>query len=91
MDNLTDQPSTCAFMDALIDLLGQYPCRGSGVRGHGFAERLNGLEDEARRHAAPQETIAAICGVRVILDLAELPPLPALTNGRVVMSVAPAE
>ena len=77
MDHTNDSTPACPYMTSLVDLLRDFPRRGSGTRGGPLAERLDGLEYDARRHDAPSETIGAIRGVRVLLDLAELPPFPA--------------
>lgn len=75
MDHRDEPTPACPYMTSLVDLLRDFPRPGCGDRGGPLAERLDGLEYDARRHDAPSETIGAIRGVRVLLDLAELPPL----------------
>ena len=69
-------PDPCIFMAALIDLLGEMPEPQERRRVDVFAQRLDKLEVEARQRAAPEATMAAIRGARVLLELAELPPVP---------------
>lgn len=82
VDTASTAKSACAFMAALIDLLGEMPEPNNSRRAELFAERLSELEAEAREHEASGATMAAIRGTRVLLELAELPPLrPAVQVG----------
>ncbi len=65
-----------SLMVELIELLGDFPPE----RNRPQSELLGAVwriwnSEHARKGAAP-ETVAAIQGARVLLDLAELPPLP---------------
>ncbi|MCJ2054774.1 hypothetical protein [Methylobacterium sp. J-070] len=64
----------CAFMAALIDLLGETPEPHARRSDNSFG-RLDKQEREARSHEAPAATMAAIKGARVLLELADLSPL----------------
>ena len=74
---------SCTFMAALIDLLGEMPEPRDRRRVDVFTERLDKLEVEARQRAAPEATMAAIRGARVLLELAELPPAQPARQPRV--------
>ncbi|MCJ2071405.1 hypothetical protein MKK75_21840 [Methylobacterium sp. J-030] len=67
-------------MVELIDLLGDFPPGQNRRQAEVLGIRLADLEQRARSQGAAPETVAAIQGARVLLDLAELPPLPA-ANG----------
>ncbi|MCJ2018955.1 hypothetical protein MKK84_16145 [Methylobacterium sp. E-065] len=68
-------------MVELIDLLGDFPPGQNQRQAEMLGTRLADLECRARRQGAPPETVAAIKGARVLLDLAELPPLPPSSAG----------
>jgi hypothetical protein len=63
-------------MEELIGLLGDFPPDRSRSQAKLLALRLADLESRARSQGAATETVAAIQGARVLLDLAALPPLP---------------
>jgi hypothetical protein len=63
-------------MGELIELLGEFPADRNEGRSESLMERLASLEARARAYSAPAETLAAIQGARVLMELAELPPLP---------------
>lgn len=67
-----------SHMVELIDLLGDFPPDQSRRQAEVLGIRLADLEHRARAQGAASETVAAIQGARVLLDLAELPPLPPL-------------
>lgn len=62
-------------MAELIGLLGGMPEPHDRCGAEVLVERLHNLDAEARQREAPGTTIAAIKGERVLLKLAELPPL----------------
>jgi hypothetical protein len=64
------------LMTELIELLGEIPMEPGKPRAKALRDRLDALEDVALALGAPAETLAAIQGARVLMDLAELPPLP---------------
>ncbi|MCJ2132700.1 hypothetical protein MKK69_01225 [Methylobacterium sp. J-026] len=64
------------LMVELIGLLGDFPPDQNRRRAEVLGIRLADLEHRARSQEATPETVAAIRGARVLLDLAELPPLP---------------
>ena len=68
------------LMVDLIDLLGDFPPDRSRRQSEVLGARLGDLEHRARLQGAAPETMAAIKGARLLLDLAELPPLPALPS-----------
>ncbi|MDP4027297.1 hypothetical protein Q8W71_32565 [Methylobacterium sp. NEAU 140] len=72
------QPPT--VMARLIDLLGEMPVGPDRHRAEAVAERLDLLEYEARWHGAPEGTLAAIRGARVLLGLTDLPPMPPIAS-----------
>lgn len=65
-----------SLMVELIDLLGDFPPERNRRQAEVLGIRLADLESRARTQGAPPETVAAIKGARVLLDLAELPPMP---------------
>ena len=65
-----------SLMVELIDLLGDFPPERNDRQSEALGSRLADLELRARSQGAAPETVAAIQGARVLLDLAELPPLP---------------
>lgn len=65
-----------SLMGELIDLLGDFPPERNRRQAEVLGTRLVDLERRARTQGAPPETVAAIQGARVLLDLAELAPLP---------------
>lgn len=65
-----------SLMVELIDLLGEFPPERNRRQSEALGSRLADLELRARSQGATPETVAAIQGARVLLDLAELPPLP---------------
>ena len=69
-----------SLMSELIDLLSDFPPKRNRRQSELLGVRLGNLEHRARLQEAAPETLAAIKGVRVLLDLAELPPLPALPS-----------
>ncbi|GJE52145.1 hypothetical protein GOFOIKOB_5213 [Methylobacterium tardum] len=58
----------CTYMAALTELLGEFPV-GRDWRQERMSERLDELEYEARWSGAPETTLAAIQGARVLLLL----------------------
>lgn len=66
----------CPFMTELIRLLGEFPVNPGKPRAKAFTEQLDDLEARVRKQGAGVETLAAIKGARVLMELAELPPLP---------------
>ena len=76
-----DAPAPCPFMARLIALLGDMPAGRNSRRAAAVAERLDRLDRDARHDAAPETTLAAIKGARVLLTLAELPPLTIVSTG----------
>jgi hypothetical protein len=64
---------SCPFMAELADLLNEPSLEHGKRTGEATTQRLNRLEDEARRYGAREETMAAIHGTRLLLELAELP------------------
>ena len=69
-----DDPVPCPFMVRLIDLLGDMPADRNRRSTRAVGERLDRLDGEARQGEAPETTLAAIKGARVLLALAEMPP-----------------
>ena len=69
-----------SLMSELIDLLGDFPPDQNRRRAAALGIRLAELEHRARWEGAAPETMAAIQGVRVLLDLSELPPLQTLPS-----------
>ena len=65
-----------SLMVELIDLLGDFLPERNRRQSEVLGSRLADLEHRARSQGAAPETVAAIQGARVLLDLAELPPLP---------------
>ena len=65
-----------SLMVELIDLLGDVPPERNDRQSQALGSRLADLELRARSQGEAPETVAAIQGARVLLDLAELPPLP---------------
>jgi hypothetical protein len=64
----------CAYRAALTDLLGVFPAGGDWHQIEAVAERLDELEYEARWSGAPETTLAAIRGARVLLAISASPP-----------------
>ena len=64
-----------SLMVELIDLLGDFPSERNRRQSEVLGSRLADLEHRARSQGAASETVAAIQGARVLLDLAALPPL----------------
>ncbi|MCJ2060673.1 hypothetical protein MKL09_29655 [Methylobacterium sp. J-048] len=77
MQSPTEMVVPRSLMVELIDLLGEFPSERNRRQAEVFGIRLADLERRARTQGAACETVAAIQGVRVLFDLAELPPLPA--------------
>lgn len=71
----TNTTELSSIMIELIELLGEMPKDCSQPRGQALTERLDALEAKAQALEAPAETLAAIQGARVLMSLAELPPL----------------
>lgn len=69
-------PEHSLLMGELIDLLGDFPSDRGKASPEALTERLASLEAKARTHSAPIETLAAIRGARLLMELAELPALP---------------
>lgn len=65
---------SCPHMAALVELLGELPTDRAMRRPEVVAERLEQLAHEARAHGAPETTLAAIQGARVLLKMSEQPP-----------------
>lgn len=65
-----------SFMEELIDLLTNFPPDRNRRRAEVIALRFEHLEARARSQGAAVETLVAIQGARVLLELAELPPMP---------------
>ncbi|MCJ2084894.1 hypothetical protein MKK88_02650 [Methylobacterium sp. E-005] len=63
-------------MDELIDLMSDLSPAYDGRQAEELRMRLDDLQSRARSQDASGETIAAIQGARVLLDLTALPPLP---------------
>ncbi|MDH2313282.1 hypothetical protein [Methylobacterium brachiatum] len=72
----------CAYRAALTDLLGVFPAGSDWRQTEAVAERLDELEYEARWGGAPETTLAAIRGARVLLAIAGSPPSRELITGR---------
>ena len=66
----------CPLMSELVLLLGDLPVDPGKPRAKALTERLDDLEARARAQGGSAETLAAIQGTRVLMKLAELPPLP---------------
>lgn len=66
---------TYPFINELIQLLGELPIKSNKPRAKAFTEQLSDLEARARKQGARVETLAAIKGGRVLMELAELQPL----------------
>ncbi|MCJ2099667.1 hypothetical protein [Methylobacterium sp. E-046] len=69
-----------SLMVELIDLLGDFPPEQNRRQAEVLGIRLADLEHRARSQGALVETVAAIQGARVLLDLAEMPPLPPVSG-----------
>jgi hypothetical protein len=65
-----------SLMSELINLLSDFPPERNRRQSELLGIRLADLEHRARSQEAAPETVAAIKGARVLLDLAVLPPLP---------------
>ena len=66
----------CTLMSELVLLLGDLPVDPDKPRAKVLTERLDDLEERARAQGESAETLTAIQGARVLMKLAELPPLP---------------
>lgn len=66
-----------SLMVEFIDLLGDFPPERNRRKIKALQSRLADLELRARSQGAAPETVAAIQGARVLLDLAEMPTLSA--------------
>ena len=73
-----------SLMSELIDLLGDFPPERNRRQSEVLGVRLGDLEHRARCQEAAPETLAAIKGARVLLDLAELPPLPTQPSSNLI-------
>ena len=76
MQSPTETVLPSSLMVELIGLLGDFPPDQNRRQAEVLGIRLADLEHRARAQGAASETVAAIQGARVLLDLAELPPLP---------------
>ena len=76
MQSPTETVLPSSLMVELIGLLGDFPPDQNRRQAEVLGIRLADLEHRARAQGAASEMVAAIQGARVLLDLAELPPLP---------------
>lgn len=76
---VADDPSvSCSFLGALIELLHNFPAGDDLGAQRVFSASLAQLNDTARLHKAPEETLAAIRGAWVLLDLSKRTAIPPL-------------
>ena len=73
-----------SLMVELIGLLGDFPPERNQRQSEVLGVRLADLEHQARSQEAAPETVGAIKGARILLDLAELPPLPTQPSSNLI-------
>jgi hypothetical protein len=71
----TNTTELTSLLTELIELLGEIQKDRNRPRAEAQTERLDALQAKAHAIGAPAKTLVAIQGARVLMELAELPPL----------------